>query len=451
MSPGRHSSRSDDEDDDLEVEEDEAPRRPPKRHGGRGARGGPRGPPRRWKGPGGIDESEEGPGASDAEETARKRPPIYWRARDSLYFEPLIALAVIVVLLVGLFAFTGNWPPVYVVESDSMQHGPNDNLGLINTGDLVLAQKVPTSSITTYFSGVRTGYSTYGEYGDVILYHPDGQGSTPVIHRAIVYLEWDPGTASYSAPELNGLPCGYPNGDYATPGMSNPCATTGITGTLDLYHVGWMSVNVSIDVSAGLGDHSGYLTMGDNNFGPSGCTAGVDCVGIPDQSGGSVAQISTLVDPGWIVGVARGMIPWFGSIKLILDGNAGMVPSQSWEFMGLTIAGVILLAFGIHYALRTEGIESPLRKEEEAEEQAEHESSDDSEDVGRARRILRSLRPWHRGEEEDEEDEVDAAPSRRRRDSKKIHLSDASRRGRPRPKVRRGAKPDHKKHDDEDL
>ena len=453
MRSARRAPPSDDEDDfDDEEEAEYAPVRSSRRPTPRTGRHRRSEPPRRWRSPDEEDEEdEEGPAGrpppSWQGSGPRRKPPVFWRARDSLYFEPLVALAIIVVLLVGLYAYTANWPPVYVVESPSMQHGASDHLWLINTGDMVLAQKIPTSEITPYIVGMVTGYSTYGEYGDVILYHPNGDTSaTPVIHRAILYLVWTGTTSagpSYSAPELAQLPtgsCGGANAVYATPATPGGCQTTNITGTLELFHIGWRAINLSIDVSSpALGGHSGFLTLGDNNS-------------AFDQSGAPNPQISGLVEPSWVIGVARGMIPWFGAIKLLLEGDAQQVPSQSWQFLGLTIAGLVLLAFGIHYALRAEGIETPLRKEEEeeAEEEAVERRRDRDSEPASSHRWKRSLRPWSVEEEDDEDLEEEppqrhppAAAGHRRRDV-------APRRGRPRPRVRRTEHPRRRRRD-EDL
>ncbi len=433
-----------DEEDEEELEDEEedeepAPRRRPRSPPRRDRRRAHRPPVRRWR----ATEAEEEDEAEE-EVTPPVRPlpwrkkPIYWRARDSLFFEPLVALAIIVVLLVSLFAYTQNWPPVYVVESNSMQHGSTDQLGLINAGDLVLAQKIPFAQITPYVVGLRSGYSTYGEPGDVVLYYPNGQGGTPVIHRALLYLEWNP-AGYYNATDLNGLRCGTSANPqfayFATPTSIPSCATTYLNGHLELYSVGWNSQNVSIDLTPAnapstLGDHSGLLTMGDNNT-------------RPDQSG--PAPISSLVEPGWIIGAARGMIPWFGSLKLLLDGNAGLVPAESWELMGLTIVGVILGAFGIHYALRREGIETPLRREEEEEEREEEEAEPTESPPRRWPFHWRRKRP----EDEEEEDEEATAPRRR---SRRPPSHTSTRRGRPVPHVRRAEKP-KKRHpsDDDEL
>lgn len=447
MAGGRRSRYDPDDDpepDDEDDEDDEEPR--PRRKTAR-SRSRPKSEPsrpiRRWSS-GSDDEGTDD--AADRPRPKGGKPPVFWRARDSLWFEPLVGLAIVVVLLVALFAYTQNYPPIYVVESASMQHGSNDVLGDINTGDLVLAQKVANSTIVPYVGGLSTGHSTYGEYGDVLLYHPNGATGTPVIHRAILFLIWNPASGSYSAPDLDGLACGNAaTAVYATPGTLNDCGTSNLTGTLELFHIGWKSASVDIPLSdPGLGAHSGYLTMGDNNF--VGCGTAAGCTGEPDQ----LVGISTLVEPGWVVGVARGMIPWFGAVKLLVSGDAGTVPPQSWQFLGLTVAGVILAAFGVEYALRREGIETPLRKKEE-EESIEEAADDEDEADGRGRRPWRfSLHPWRRSDEEDEEDREDER-SRGKGGPGEHRSTSSSRRGRPRPRVKRGEKKPRHRPDDDDL
>jgi signal peptidase I len=407
---------------------------------------------RRWSADEEDSSDDEEDPTEEEEDSPRKsrwspdRPPVFWRARDSLYFGPLVALAIVVVLIASLYAYTQNWPPVYVVESDSMQHGSNDVLGLINTGDLVLAEKIPTSSIQTYVDGLRSGYSTYGEYGDVLLYWPNGGGGTPVIHRAIVYLEYDPQVNGYNISSLAGLPCGsQPGAVYATPYTTNGCGVMGVSTSLELFHVGWTGENLTLQLTPTIiGAHSGYLTLGDNNFV---CATPGACPALPDQGNG--AWLSQLVEPGWVLGVARGMLPWFGALKLALEGKSSLVPSQSWQFLGLTVAGLIGLAFGIHFALRAEGIEDPRRRAQEEEEAEEEEESDTGPPIGesRGRRLLRSLRPWHRADDEEDEEEVPPRPVHR---APKKKLLSRIRRGRPRPHVRRGSPAKSRKHASDD-
>jgi signal peptidase len=447
----RKPAPSDEDEEELEDEE-EAP--PPRRSAKRSSRKPPpRGRPRpiRLWARDGDPVADEPPRSTQSR--AGARPRIFWRARDSLYFAPLVALAIVILLIVSLFAFTQNWPPIYVVESESMQHGTADVLGVINTGDLVLAQKVPNATIQTYVVGHENGYSTYGEFGDVLLYEPNGVAGTPIIHRAILYLQYDPGIQGYTAPSLANLPCGNESGAvYATPGTTldgrADCAWSDLTaskGSLDLFHVGWSDVNVTISLSPSLlGMHSGFVTMGDNNI-----EAGE---GTYDQSPGF--QLSQLVEPGWVIGVARGMIPWVGALKLWIEGSStvGEVPPQSWQFLGLSVAGIILLAFGLHYALRAEGIEDPRRK---AEEEDEDDVGDepDKEEGGRARHFLQSLRPWgSSGNEDAPEPDAPAVKSvHRARKAPSAATPPRSHRGRPPPKVRRPAKSKRPAADDEDL
>ncbi len=419
-------------DDETSGDADEAPSKPARRR-----RSSRHRDPEPDPAPGLTEWKDDSDGGRPSEEPTPddddkpRKEPVYFRARDSVWFEPLVFLMAIVVLLVALFAYTSNWPPMYVVESESMQHGYSDQVGLINTGDLVLAQKIPTSQIVPYLVGLKTGYMTYGEYGDVILYHPyDNTSEAPIIHRAILWMQYNP-NGTYTIPDLNGLACGAKgSGIYSvtTAGGQSSCATSGLhpAETLTLYGIGWTSAEVDIPLDA-MGGHSGFLTMGDNNF-----VSGDSGVGIPDQVGG----LSTLVEPGWIVGVARGMLPWFGSIKLALDGNAGEVPPQSWQYMGLTILGVVLAALGLHLFLRSRGVEDPRRKAEEDE-------ADDDETP-----------PKRRGRGSPAaDDEEEGSPHRKPRHPKPSDDDEEepparAHRGRPKPKVGRPPPSDDDGDDD---
>ncbi|MFG1529755.1 MAG: S26 family signal peptidase [Thermoplasmata archaeon] len=390
---------------------------------------------------------------------------MYFRLRDSLLFEPLLALAIIVVLVVGAYAYTHNWPPVYIVESNSMQHGPDDVLGIINTGDIVFAQQVPVTSIVTYVDALhsgtsQSGFSTYGELGDVVLYHPNGGAGTPIVHRALLYLEWNSTDQSFSAPSLAGLPCGSAPGavySYGPPGGPDDCQWSHMTGDLHLYHIGWKSANVTLSLtSPTVGTQSGFLTMGDDNCDTStgrcySCTSAAPCIGEPDQ--GPIG-LSSLVRPAWVIGVARGMIPWFGSLKLLLTGSSAEVPSQSFEYMGLTLIGIVLAALAIHLGVKALGSSegrSGLRGSPEAADEAAEE-----EEEAPAPRRARSSRSARRAEDEEtesggddeEDDEVDpprvtrlaraaVRPPAKRRARSDPKPESPTRRGRPRPSVQR--------------
>jgi hypothetical protein len=194
---------------------------------------------------------------------------------------------------------------------------------------------------------------------------------------------------------------------------------------------------VGIAIDSALGGHSGFLTLGDNNT-----------IYYDQYDGGSgTPRISSLVEPGWIIGVARGMIPWFGAIKLIFDGNAGNVSATSWEFLGLTIAGLICLAIGIHYVLRREGIESPIRRREE-ERARPQKDEEEEEEPSRGQRFMAAIRPWHPDDEEPERKAPERAAGARRstyEERRRSHF--VSHRERPRPHAHR---PERKRSDDDD-
>ncbi|MEM3252454.1 MAG: S26 family signal peptidase, partial [Thermoplasmata archaeon] len=99
----------------------------------------------------------------------------------------LIVIIAIALIFIALFAYSGIWPPVVIIESSSMQHGSQWQYGVINTGDMVIVKKVTSvSDIITYVQGRETGYKSYGDYGNVIIY--TSQSGMSIIHRAIFYV-----------------------------------------------------------------------------------------------------------------------------------------------------------------------------------------------------------------------------------------------------------------------
>ena len=56
----------------------------------------------------------------------------------TLLREIVLAVGMISILVVALWAHTGSMPPLVVVESNSMQHDPTGEVGTIDAGDLVL-------------------------------------------------------------------------------------------------------------------------------------------------------------------------------------------------------------------------------------------------------------------------------------------------------------------------
>jgi hypothetical protein len=148
------------------------------------------------------------------------------------------------------------------------------------------------------------------------------------------------------------------------------------------------------------------------------------------------------------------MIPWFGSLKLLLTGSSAEVPSQSFEYMGLTLIGIVLAALAIHLGVKALGSSegrSGLRGSPEAADEAAEE-----EEEAPAPRRARSSRSARRAEDEEtesggddeEDDEVDpprvtrlaraaVRPPAKRRARSDPKPESPTRRGRPRPSVQR--------------
>ena len=258
-----------------------------------------------------------------------------------------IAVIVLVVVLGGIYAYTQVWPPLVVVESSSMQHGDlTSYVGVIDTGDLVFVQAAPTrADVITYVQGRSTGYSTYGDYGDVIIFRLAlDPSATPIIHRAIMHVV--PNGTRADVPDLTGLPTtewqGYRDG---TP-VSGANGLTSVT----IHHMGYdhnlgITFNLAYFVQTFHGQ-AGYITMGDNN-------AYHSCGPALDSCSGQTYDTSWFPAQGDIIGHARGEIPWFGLIKLLFSPSQTCCvswgdprdPGNSWNDLAISIGVLSALPF----------------------------------------------------------------------------------------------------------
>jgi signal peptidase len=253
----------------------------------------------------------------------------------------IIAPVIFIIVIGGIFAYSGVWPPMVVIESKSMQHADSSSIGVIDTGDIVVVKSVgSTGDVTTYLEGVATGHSTYGEPGDVIIYYKEGM-SKPIIHRAICELVYNSTGGGFDIPELADVPASMwsvPNG---------PDVWWNLKDTVELYGIGFMDVTVTIDLGAMLdymsspaysGEaHGGLITMGDNNFytGPNGTL-----IGKYDQRW--ISSVREPIQNEWIVGKARGELPWFGLLKLYATGSAPDYTPQNSKVNLVVSLGLII-------------------------------------------------------------------------------------------------------------
>lgn len=212
-----------------------------------------------------------------------------------------VAFVIIATAFFGLYNASGVNPPQTVVESNSMQHGPVSNFGVIDTGDMVIIKSKEKTEIVSYVEGYVSDYQTFGMYGNVIIYDR-GPAINPVIHRAILWLDYN-GDGTWSAPALKE----YPTELWTCTSGHDP---TMLSGTLTMYKLGYeKNKNPTIDLKSleKVSASSGYITMGDNNGGF-------------DQPK-SVAGVNGLITYDQIRSVAWIEVPWLGAVKMMLNGK----------------------------------------------------------------------------------------------------------------------------------
>ncbi len=139
-----------------------------------------------------------------------------------------------------------------------------------------------------------------------------------------------------------------------------------MTSTLTIRDVGYNGIYVAIDIahlSAPL--KSGYITKGDHNT-------------QIDQFGGS-----SPVQLDWVVGKARGEIPWFGLLKLWSTNTLGSPePDNSVRNLWISIAFIIIAPVLIDFAATYKEKRDIREKKTENREKANSELPEKSEKGG---------------------------------------------------------------------
>lgn len=181
-----------------------------------------------------------------------------------------VVTSALAVLAVGalLFAISGVWPPLVAVESGSMQpHLQRGDLVFVMDEDRFAPEYATKhTGVVTYQVGKKHGYRSFGSYGDVIVYHPNGNPDRkPIIHRARFWVEegenWlEEANSSY----VSGSTCA------AVPNCPAP--------------------------------NAGFMTKGDNP--------------VTNDYYDQTAGLSRPVKPAWIEGTAEISIPWLGYVRL---------------------------------------------------------------------------------------------------------------------------------------
>lgn len=241
---------------------------------------------------------------------------------------PVIAAVVILGIILGVTLYSGVIPPASVVESGSMQHSPNWEFGVINTGDIVIVKKVSSiNDITTYVQGRTNGFSTYGDYGNVVLYHASSGGV--VIHRAMFYLSWS-------------------QGNPVVQGYSNQTWMNVTSSYVLIKDVGFTHRNLVVPIQS-FRNESGFITMGDHNLAISNFyEKNLNAYIAADENVNIMSHPVTQAD---IVGIAQGQIPWFGLIKLNVMRLQGDwpyyndVPHYTYDYLAVSLVAIVAAVF----------------------------------------------------------------------------------------------------------
>ena len=219
----------------------------------------------------------------------------------------LIGAAGMIILLaiigyVGIHFVSGLDSPLSVVMSSSMQHDNNESqIGVIDTGDVMIIQDPAKADIQSYVEGTVSGYKSFGDYGSVIIYDR-GDDVNPVIHRAIIWLDYN-GNGTWSASSLQ-------NFDEDKWSCSGGTDYRKLSGILYFYNITESGKDVNINLNT-LGKQSGYLTMGDN---PK----------TNEYFDQDAKIISHPVGTDEIRAVALAELPWLGIIKVYMTENKRM-------------------------------------------------------------------------------------------------------------------------------
>jgi signal peptidase len=330
-----------------------------------------------------MDEDLKKEDEEDFEDEDDEEEKPFMAATWDILKDVAIAFIIVILIISSIYIYTGNWPPVVVVESDSMQHSDTESfLGVIDTGDLVLVKAINgRGDIISYMEGLRIGHETYGEPGDVIIYHKNGYDDiTPVIHRALIWLEYNETGNSFDIPELeNDFHDSGPDGDWYV--LSGEPRWYNLTGSIVLRNIGYDNQNVIINLgnilssynNPNIEPHSGFITLGDHNRG------NYDQNMLPDGHGGRVRPIR----PQWVVGVARGELPWFGLIKLYFQDNTitERAPSNSFTMLYVSLILIFAIPITIDIILIIhERRKDKSQKKEDDEEESEGEKEPEDEE-----------------------------------------------------------------------
>ncbi|MBO7205311.1 MAG: hypothetical protein J6V08_02710 [Candidatus Methanomethylophilaceae archaeon] len=275
-------------------------------------------------------------------------------------------IAVFMILLGSVYAYSGVNPPFSTINSGSMQHSPDESsIGTIDTGDMVIVKDPDSYDITTYVEGAKTGYKKFGEYGDVIIYKTQ---TNNIIHRAMLELTlkdiiYDGSTVKTQIWYIPSL-IGYDDWDIInfTPGgmtshKNDPAIWNEESGTVTIDESNKDIINLAL-TNVGYSDATPFVNLWDLGKNKTDGYKGYLTKGDNAETNNNFDQViltkmrNKLVSEEDIKSVAVFEIPWLGCIKLFVNGtNTDQIPTNSVIDLVITLVVIVLLAFGINFLI----------------------------------------------------------------------------------------------------
>ena len=275
-------------------------------------------------------------------------------------------IAVFMILLGSVYAYSGVNPPFSTINSGSMQHSPDESsIGTIDTGDMVIVKDPDSYDITTYVEGAKTGYKKFGEYGDVIIYKTQ---TNNIIHRAMLELTlkdiiYDGSTVKTQIWYIPSL-IGYDDWDIInfTPGgmtshKNDPAIWNEESGTVTIDESNKDIINLAL-TNVGYSDATPFVNLWDLGKNNTNGYKGYLTKGDNAETNNNFDQViltkmrNKLVSEEDIKSVAVFEIPWLGCIKLFVNGtNTDQIPTNSVIDLVITLVVIVLLAFGINFLI----------------------------------------------------------------------------------------------------
>jgi signal peptidase I len=187
----------------------------------------------------------------------------FMRKKTKILFIISMVLSIIFIMLMLDILVPMARNDIVYIHSNSME---NPNRSSIKDGDIVQKEEILViDDLTTFVDGRSSDHRVAGSYGDVVLFHPNGDVTkTLIVHRAVICIYFN--SSDYNDLKTSG-------GGYDIPSLMAYNAK----GVVYIEDYEWMKGGERGPLRIDLGiilrnfhkqgsiPHSGFITKGDNN------------------------------------------------------------------------------------------------------------------------------------------------------------------------------------------